>query len=125
MSVPPQDPPAVPGAESADPNVFWSEATRLPSYRELISAKTRLLVPMIIFYLGFYVTITLLAGFASGFMARQVVGSVSIGFLLVLATYVVIWIIALVYVRVANRSFDPKAKKAIDDLDARTLKDSE
>lgn len=59
----------VPGGASADPNVDWSEAARQPSFRELVSAKVRFLVPLVIFYLAFYLTVTVLAGFAPGFMS--------------------------------------------------------
>jgi len=109
----------VPGGASADPNVDWSEAARQPSFRALVSAKVRFLVPLVIFYLVFYLAITVLAGFAPGFMAQRALGPINVGYLLILATYVMAWIVALVYVRVANRSFDPKADRAIEALHAR------
>lgn len=109
----------VPGAASADPNVDWSEAARQPAFRDLISAKVKFLVPLVIFYLVFYLSVTVLAGFAPGFMAQRAVGPINVGYLLILVTYVMALIVALVYVRVANRSFDPKADRAIEDLHAR------
>ncbi len=107
---------AVPGGESADPDVDWAEAARHPSFRDLISAKVRFLVPMIALYLGLYLGMTLLAGLAPEFMARRVIGPVNVGYLMNFATYLMAWIVALVYVRVANRSFDPKADRAVSDL---------
>jgi uncharacterized membrane protein (DUF485 family) len=109
----------VPGSASADPNIDWAEAARQPSFRELVSTKVRFLVPLVIFYLVFYLAVTVLAGFAPGFMSQRAVGPINVGYLLILATYVMAWIVALVYVRIANRSFDPKADRAIDDLHAR------
>ncbi len=107
---------AVPGGESADPDVDWAEAARHPSFRDLISAKVRFLVPMIALYLGLYLGMTLLAGLAPDFMARRVIGPVNVGYLMIFATYLMAWIVALVYIRVANRSFDPKADRAVTDL---------
>lgn len=106
----------VPGGESADPDVDWAKAARHPSFRDLVSAKVRFLVPMIALYLGLYLSMTLLAGLAPDFMARRVIGPVNVGYLMIFATYLMAWIVALVYVRVANRSFDPKADRAVSDL---------
>ncbi len=104
------------GGESADPGVDWAEAARPPSFRDLVSAKVRFLVPMIALYLGLYLGMTLLGGLAPDFMARGVIGPVNAGYLMIFATYLMAWIVALVYVRVANRSFDPKADRAVSDL---------
>lgn len=101
---------------SAEADVNWSEASRHPSFRALISAKTRFLVPAIACYLVFYLGLTLLAGFAPDFMAREVIGAVNVGYLLIFATYALVWILAVVYVRVANNTFDPNAATAIESL---------
>lgn len=101
---------------SAGPDVNWAEATNDPSFRTLMSAKVRFLVPALILSLGFYLLTTVLAGLAPGFMAQRVVGPLSLGYLMVFATYVIAWGVALVYVRVANRSFDPKAADAVSVL---------
>lgn len=112
-----RDPEAMATARaSADPDVDWAEATNDPSFRSLISTKARFLVPALILSLGFYLLITVLAGLAPGFMAQRVIGPLSLGYLLVFATYIMAWGVALVYVRVANHSFDPKATNAVSVL---------
>jgi nucleotide-binding universal stress UspA family protein/uncharacterized membrane protein (DUF485 family) len=109
-----RDPEAMATARaSADPDVDWAEATNDPSFRDLISAKARFLVPALILSLGFYLLLTVLAGLVPGFMAQRVIGPLSLGYLLVFITYVMAWGVALVYVRVANRDFDPKAANAV------------
>jgi len=90
-----------------------------PSFRELVSAKTRFVVPVGVLTLGAYLGVTALAGYARGFMSQSVVGAFSVGYLLIFGVYVMTWAVALVYVRVANRRFDPKAAEAIADLEAR------
>ncbi len=79
----------------------------------LIAAKRSFLVPMTTIYLIGYIGLTVLAGFAKGFMAHKVVGAVNVGFTLIAANYVLAWVLAIIYVRVANATFDPLAKKAV------------
>ena len=52
-------------------------------------------------------------------------GSLSLSYLLVFATYIVAWVVAVAYVRVANRDFDPKAANAIDALQAHQAQSGE
>jgi len=110
------DPAAVPGAGSADFAIDWTAAVREPSFKELVAAKARFLVPVVAFYLVCYLGVTLLAGFAPGFMARPVLGAVNIGYVLITGIYVMAWVVALLYVRIANQKFDPKAATAIESV---------
>ena len=113
------DPNALPGAASLDPGLDWAAVVREPSFRELMSAKTRFIVTVTGLALTFYLGVNVLAGFAPGFMSQQVLGPLNVGYVLILALYVMTWAIALVYVRVANRTFDSKAADAIASLENR------
>ena len=113
------DPDALPGAASVDPDVDWAAEVREPSFRELMAVKTRFVVSVTALALTFYLGVNVLAGFAPGFMGQQVVGALNVGYLLILALYVMTWVIALIYVRVANRTFDAKAADAVSSLEAR------
>src|SRR5260370_28591640 len=79
----------------------------------LVAAKARFLAPMIVIYMAGYIGVTALAGFAKGFMALKVVGSLNVGFVLIAFNYGVSWVLALVYVRVANTVFDPMVRQAV------------
>ena len=79
----------------------------------LIAAKRSFLVPMTVIFLVGYIGLTALAGFAKEFMAHKVIGAVNVGFVLIAANYLLAWILAIIYVRVANAIFDPLAKKAL------------
>jgi uncharacterized membrane protein (DUF485 family) len=79
----------------------------------LIAAKRSFLVPMSVIFLVGYIGLTALAGFAKGFMAHKVIGAVNVGFILIAANYLLAWVLAIIYVRVANAIFDPLAKKAL------------
>ena len=107
------DPDALPGAASVDPDVDWTAVVREPSFRELMSVKARFIVSVTALALTFYLLVNVLAGFAPGFMSQPVVGAFNVGYVLIVALYVMTWAIALIYVRVANRAFDPKAADAI------------
>ena len=78
----------------------------------LIRAKVAFLAPVTIIYLVSYIGLTVLAGFAKGFLALKVVGAVNIGFILIAGNYVLAWLLAIIYVHVANTTFDPMVKRA-------------
>jgi uncharacterized membrane protein (DUF485 family) len=82
------------------------------SIRALIAAKLKYLVPMTIIFMVGYIGLTVLAGFAKGLMGVKVAGGFNVGFALIVFNYVLSWILAIVYVRVANDIFDPLARKA-------------
>lgn len=102
--------------ESGGPGVSWTKAVRHSSFLALLSTKRRFLVPAVIVYVVFYIGLTSLAGFAKGFMVQKVVGQMNVGYALIIATYAMAWIVAMVYVRVANRTFDPLTEAAVASL---------
>ena len=80
--------------------------------RSLVAAKLRFLVPMTIIFMVGYIGLTVIAGFAKGLMAVKVIGSLNLGFALIAFNYVLSWLLALVYERIANKIFDPLASRA-------------
>ena len=80
--------------------------------RSLVAAKLRFLVPMTIIFMVGYIGLTVIAGFAKGLMSVKVVGSLNLGFTLIAFNYVLSWVLALVYERIANKIFDPLASRA-------------
>ncbi|OQW57194.1 MAG: hypothetical protein A4S14_20840 [Proteobacteria bacterium SG_bin9] len=84
--------------------------------RTLIAEKIRFLVPMTVIFMVGYIGLTALAAFAKPVMALKVIGSVNLGFTLIAANYALAWVLAIVYTRVANATFDPLAKKAAASL---------
>jgi uncharacterized membrane protein (DUF485 family) len=84
---------------------------REPSVAELVSMKVRFIAPMIVIYMISYIGLTVLAAFAKTFLGLRVIGSLNLGFLLIGANYVIAWVLALLYVRVANHRFDPMVER--------------
>src|ERR1700746_2704026 len=80
--------------------------------RSLVAAKLRFLVPMTIIFMVGYIGFTVIAGFAKGLMAVKVSGSLNLGFAFIAFNYVLSWVLALVYERIANKIFDPLASRA-------------
>ena len=80
--------------------------------QSLIAAKLRFLVPMTIIFMVGYIGLTVIAGFAKGLMSVKVVGSLNLGFTLIAFNYVLSWVLALVYERIANKIFDPLALRS-------------
>jgi uncharacterized membrane protein (DUF485 family) len=89
------------------------------SVKELIAEKLKYLMPMTIIFMVGYIGLTILAGFAKDLMGMRVVGSVNLGFALIALNYVLSWVLAIVYGRVAARKFDPLAAKAASEITER------
>jgi len=82
------------------------------SLKRLIAEKLRFLVPMTVIFMVGYIGLTVLAGFAKDWMGTRAVGSVNLGFVLIAFNYVLSWVLAIVYGRIAADRFDPLAAKA-------------
>jgi len=79
----------------------------------LVARKLRFIGILTVIYMTSFIGLTVLAGFARPFMAMKVLGAVNVGFVLIAANYVLAWVLALVYVRAANRSFDPLVSRVV------------
>ena len=79
----------------------------------LVTAKAAFVVPMTIIFFISYIGLTALGGFAKGLLALKVIGAVNVGFMLIAGNYVLAWLLAIIYVHVANTTFDPMAERAL------------
>lgn len=66
--------------------------------------------PVTAFFLAWYFLYVLLSMFAPDFMGTPVFGSINIGLLLGLGQFVTTFAITIIYVRWADRVFDPRAE---------------
>ena len=88
------------------------------SVRLLIDRKLQYLVPMTAIFMVSYIGLTILAAFAKDMIGTKVVGSVNLGFVLIVFNYLLSWVLAIVYGRVAAEKFDPLAAKAAAEISA-------
>jgi uncharacterized membrane protein (DUF485 family) len=98
---------------ATDPQVDWAAIARSPEFRELIAARRRFVLPATIFFLAWYLGFILLAGYAPDFMARSVYQGLTVGYCLALTQFVVVGVLGLMYLRRADRVYDPLAAKVV------------
>jgi uncharacterized membrane protein (DUF485 family) len=89
------------------------------SVKQLIAEKLKYLAPMTIIFMVGYIGLTVLAGFAKDLMGTKIIGSFNVGFLLIALNYVLSWVLAIVYGRIAADKFDPLAARAAADISGR------
>jgi uncharacterized membrane protein (DUF485 family) len=92
-------------------NVTSLEAAHA-SVRILVAEKLKYLVPMTVTFMVGYIGLTMLAGFGKNLLGTRIIGSVNLGFILIALNYVLSWVLALVYERIAAEKFDPLAASA-------------
>jgi uncharacterized membrane protein (DUF485 family) len=97
---------------STTQNVDWDAAANSPEFKELITQKRRFVVPATVFFLAWYFGFIILAGVAPDFMGEKVVEGVTIGYIFALSQFIMVWVLAAMYLRRADKVFDPLAEKA-------------
>ena len=68
------------------------------------------------FFIAYYFALPLLVGYAPQWMARKVVGVVNWAYLFALSQFFVAWLIAILYMRAADR-FDAMARNIVERVD--------
>jgi uncharacterized membrane protein (DUF485 family) len=113
-----RDRPAPPGAVRAGTperqlEIDWSAAARTPEFKELVRRRRRFIVPATLFYLTWFFGFIVLAGYAPDFMGREFLSDgLTVGYMLALSQFVMTWGLAWLYLRKADRVFDPLAERA-------------
>lgn len=97
----------------------WNAVAATDSFRRLIKAKRRFIIPAMIIFIVYYFALPVLVGYAPAFMQTRVFGAVNIAYLFALSQFFVAWIIAALYVRAAAK-FDKMASDISDNIDPPT-----
>ena len=92
--------------------IDWESVEQSPEFRELITARRRFVLPATIFFLSWYLGFILLAGYAPGFMGESVYQGLTVGYVLALTQFVMVFVLGLMYLRKSERVFDPLAQRA-------------
>ncbi len=102
------------GAHSSAPaNIDWVAAERSPEFQELVTRRRRFVVPATVGFLTWYLGFIALAGYAPDFMGESVYQGVTVGYVLALTQFLMVFVLGLWYLRKADREFDPLAERAI------------
>jgi uncharacterized membrane protein (DUF485 family) len=103
------------GAEGAEHHseVDWEAVERSPEFRELIRRKKAFVIPATVFFLAWYFGFIVLAGYAPDFMGREfLTDGLTVGYVLALSQFIMTWALGWMYLRKADRDFDPLAARA-------------
>ena len=96
----------------------WHAIERSPEFRELTRQKRSFVVPATIFFLTWYVGFIFLTGYAPDFMGREfITDGLTVGYALALSQFVMTWVLGWMYVRRANRIWDPLAARVRDSVE--------
>src|SRR5829696_3641902 len=93
-------------------HVDWVAAERSPEFQELVRRRRAFVVPATVFFLGWFLAFVLLAGYAPDFMGESVYEGLTVGYVLALSQFVMVWVLSWLYLRRADRLFDPLAHRA-------------
>src|SRR5215208_5911267 len=88
------------GADGAEhhPEIDWEAVERSPEFRELIRRKKAFVIPATAFFMAWYF----------GF----IIDGLTVGYALALSQFVMTWVLGWLYLRKADRVFDPLAARA-------------
>jgi uncharacterized membrane protein (DUF485 family) len=105
------------GTSTAGPahhaDIDWERAAHSPEFEELEHRRRSWVVPATIFFMVWYFGFIVLAGYASDFMGESIYEGFTVGYLIALSQFVMVWVLAGLYLRKANRDFDPLAREVI------------
>jgi uncharacterized membrane protein (DUF485 family) len=95
------------------PEIDWKAVERSPEFRELIKRKKAFVIPATLFFLAWYFGFIILSGYAPEFMGREfITDGVTVGYALALTQFIMTWVLGWLYLRKADRAFDPLAERA-------------
>ena len=96
------------------PEVDWEAAANSPEFKELIRKRRSFVLPATAFFMAWYFGFIILAGYAPDFMGESIYEGFTVGYLIALSQFVMVWVLAGWYLKRADRDFDPLAQKVID-----------
>jgi uncharacterized membrane protein (DUF485 family) len=97
-----------------EPVYDWERIERSPEFQELVRKRRSFVVPATIFFLAYYMGFILLTGYAHEFMAESVYEGLTVGYCLALTQFLMVFVLGIMYLRRADRDYDPLAKKVVD-----------
>jgi len=86
----------------------WSAIAASSTFKDLIALKRAFIVPAFVFFLIYYVSLSVLVGYAPRLAAMRLIGTVNVAYLFALSQFVVGWLIAALYLLAASK-FDSLA----------------
>lgn len=94
----------------------WAEIARKPAFVELHRRKTFFLYSWWAFSAGSYFLLLLGAGYTPRLFGIEVLGNINVGYLFALAQFVISFVIAIYYGKVADRDFDRLTRELVEQI---------
>jgi uncharacterized membrane protein (DUF485 family) len=95
-------------------DIDWEAIEASPEFQELVRKRRSFVVPATIFFLTWYMGFIVLAAYAEDFMSERVYQGLTVGYCLALTQFVMVLVLGIMYLRRADRVYDPLAAKAIE-----------
>ena len=95
-------------------DIDWEAIEASPEFQELERTRRSFVVPATIFFLSWYMGFVVLAAYAEDFMSERVYQGLTVGYCLALTQFVMVLVLGIMYLRRADRVYDPLAAKAIE-----------
>ena len=102
------------------PTYDWEGIEHSPEFQELVRKRRSFVLPATVFFLAYYMAFILLAGYAKDFMASSVYEGLTVGYCLALTQFVMVVVLGIMYLRKADREYDPLAARVVQLADERT-----
>src|ERR687898_2281984 len=88
-------------------DIDWQAVERSPEFQELVQRRRRFVVPATIFFLAWYLGFIALCGYAPDFMAESVYEGLTVGYVLALTQFVMVFALGIMYLRRSAKAYDP------------------
>jgi uncharacterized membrane protein (DUF485 family) len=96
------------------PEIDWRAAAESPEFHELVKKRRSFVIPALGFVFVWYFGFIALAGYAPDFMGERLVEGFTVGYAFALSQFVMTWVLGWLYLRRADRVFDPLAHTAAE-----------
>ena len=88
-------------------DIDWQAVERSPEFMELVRRRRRFVVPATVFFLAWYLGFIALCGYAPDFMAESVYEGLTVGYVLALTQFVMVFVLGIMYLRRSADVYDP------------------
>jgi uncharacterized membrane protein (DUF485 family) len=102
------------GGSSHHPEIDWVAIERSPEFKELTRRRRSFVIPALAFVFVWYFGFIALAGYAPDFMGERIYEGFTVGYAIALSQFVMTWVLGWLYLRQADRVFDPLARRAAE-----------
>src|SRR5215204_6057197 len=110
----------VTGGSERHHEIAWEAAADSREFKTLVRKRRSFVLPALAFVFIWYFGFIALAGYATDFMGEAIYEGFTVGYALALSQFVMTWFLGWLYLRRADRVFDPLAKRAADQAVARS-----